>query len=81
MAFLPRKEIPLTWRVFAFQRKLDQFGSVCISRKTKSSFRQSSITRAAIFHRVHCIGRVEGGRNAPRCGPPEEDDAPRLHRR
>ena len=74
---------PLTWRVSAFHRKLDQLGSVCISRNTKSSLRQSSITRAAIFV-VTYVGQVEGGagrRSAPRRDLPEEDDAPHPHRR
>ena len=78
-----RNYLLLTWRVSAFHRKLDQLGSVCISRKTKSSFRQSSITRAAIFVGTY-VGQVEGGagrRSAPRRGLPEEDDAPHPHRR
>jgi hypothetical protein len=59
---------------------LDKLGSVCISRKTKSSCRQRSITLAAIFVVRHDIyvsfaqlvldGTVTAAGNAPRFGPP-----------
>lgn len=38
-----------TWRFLLFHKKLVQFGSVCITLNTKSSFRQSSIIREAIY--------------------------------
>jgi hypothetical protein len=69
-----------TKRVFGFQRKLDQLGSVCISRKTKSSRRQRSITLAAILVRqdIHVsfaqlVLDGTAAENAPRFGPPGED--------
>jgi hypothetical protein len=86
----PRKEkgesrkVPLvtTERVFGFQRKLDQLGSVCISLKMKSSCRQRSITLAAIFvHRDIYISIAldsTAAGNAPRFGPPVLNDLLRL---
>lgn len=52
-----QRVLPPTKRDFGFQRKFDQLGSVCISRKTKSSCRQRSITLVAIFVRHESVLR------------------------